>query len=320
MKDKERSKKVAGKSEVKERKLHKKDKEPLKKEEKSEVVESKNIEKEETIEKPKSRSLRNQKKLKEPIEEDKKEPEQEVDTKKKAKNSPKTKAKIEPEVELPKKRKSKNEAEPPKKKNKPDATKKPAPPKKVEDPDIVIGGLSFEAKPNDISDFLSTCGKIKKISIPTKGVAIVKFETLEECKEAIKKSGQNLLGRPIRISMSQGLSNIPKKPISKKASVYLGNISNKTTEESIKNFFKDCGDVKDIQIPLDTEGNRKGFAFVEFYQVKATDEAVELDGRKLDGNEVKVNYLAQRTKISKNKPHKGEKITKVRKLFKKAKH
>lgn len=225
------------------------------------------------------------------------------------------------EEEVPKKRKSKEIQEPAPLKKKIVSDEITAKPKAIiikppEIPEIAIGGLSFDAKPKDIKELLASCGEINNITIPVKGLSIVKFNTIDQCKEAIKLSGSTHMGRVIKISMSKDIPNIRSEQINKNASVYVGNLSEKTDENSIKDFFKTLGPVKRIKIAINSQGVKKGFAFVEFYKLKSIHEAVELSGKSLDGKKLSIDYLAQKTKIKKSKSYKNEKTSKLKKIFK----
>merc|ERR1719273_671695 len=75
-----------------------------------------------------------------------------------------------------------------------------------------------------------------------------------------------------------------------KNKVYIGNLSFKTREEDIEYEFQRYGRVNDIYLPLDREtGRPRGFGFVTFEDDRDAKEAVrDMDGRKLDGRELRV--------------------------------
>ena len=47
-----------------------------------------------------------------------------------------------------------------------------------------------------------------------------------------------------------------------KTTIHVGNINFKTTEEDLKNFFSDCGDIKSISIAKNKEGKSCDFAYI----------------------------------------------------------
>jgi len=80
--------------------------------------------------------------------------------------------------------------------------------------------------------------------------------------------------------------------------LYVGNISFKTTEDSLRAAFESNGrTVKDIAVPSDREtGRPRGFAFVEMANDADAKAAIEeWDGRELDGRTLRVNEAQERT-------------------------
>jgi RNA recognition motif-containing protein len=74
--------------------------------------------------------------------------------------------------------------------------------------------------------------------------------------------------------------------------LYVGNLSYKTSEETLKNHFAQFGTVESVKIISDREtGNSKGFGFVEMSTEEEAQAAIsganqqEFEGRKLKVNE-----------------------------------
>ncbi len=82
--------------------------------------------------------------------------------------------------------------------------------------------------------------------------------------------------------------------------VYVGNLSYTATEDDLTEVFKEYGDVKRVQLPVDREtGRPRGFAFVEMAQETEEDAAIEdLDGAEWMGRTLKVNKARPRTERS----------------------
>lgn len=78
--------------------------------------------------------------------------------------------------------------------------------------------------------------------------------------------------------------------------IYVGNLSNGTTEEDLRQAFEDFGEVKSVKIITDKyTGNPRGFGFVEMSQISAAQSAIsELNGKDLKGNILKVNEARPR--------------------------
>ena len=57
--------------------------------------------------------------------------------------------------------------------------------------------------------------------------------------------------------------------------MFVGNLGLKTTEEGLSNFFRECGDIKAVRIPMNDDGRPKGFAHVEFEDPASAKKALE---------------------------------------------
>ena len=74
-------------------------------------------------------------------------------------------------------------------------------------------------------------------------------------------------------------------------SIYVGNLAYEVTQEELENVFREYGDVKRVNLPIDREtGRRRGFAFVEMATEAEEKKAIEdLDGAEWMGRKLKVN-------------------------------
>jgi cold-inducible RNA-binding protein len=72
--------------------------------------------------------------------------------------------------------------------------------------------------------------------------------------------------------------------------LYVGNLSYSTTESNLSELFGAIGEVAAVNLITDRmSGRSKGFAFVEMAEDSAAQQAIaELNGKELDGREIKV--------------------------------
>ncbi len=79
--------------------------------------------------------------------------------------------------------------------------------------------------------------------------------------------------------------------------LFVGSLSWNTTEDSLKDFFSQIGEVAEAKVITDREtGRSRGFGFVEYTNVDDANKAIaELDGKELDGRTIKVNMAEQKT-------------------------
>jgi len=80
-----------------------------------------------------------------------------------------------------------------------------------------------------------------------------------------------------------------------KFTAFLGNLGYKTTERTIREFFKDCGHVVDVRIAKQPDGKSKGFCHVDFDSRDALDKALSSkQGTDLDGRSIKLDESKRR--------------------------
>lgn len=63
------------------------------------------------------------------------------------------------------------------------------------------------------------------------------------------------------------------------------------TPEEVQQHFQSCGTVNRVTILTDKFGQPKGFAYVEFVEVEAVQEALQLSESELHGRQLKVIIL-----------------------------
>ena len=78
--------------------------------------------------------------------------------------------------------------------------------------------------------------------------------------------------------------------------LYVGNLSYDTTEDGLRTAFAQAGTVVSVDMIKDRDtGRMKGFAFVTMTTVEEAQQAIKLlDGKALDGRDLKVNVARPR--------------------------
>ncbi|MFH0898049.1 MAG: RNA-binding protein [bacterium] len=72
--------------------------------------------------------------------------------------------------------------------------------------------------------------------------------------------------------------------------LYVGNLPNSVTSESLEELFAQFGTVENVTLIKDREtGRLKGFGFVEFENVADAEKALELNGKDFEGRPLRVN-------------------------------
>ena len=77
--------------------------------------------------------------------------------------------------------------------------------------------------------------------------------------------------------------------------LYVGNLSYSATEESLRTLFEEFGQVDSVNIITDREtGRSRGFGFVDMPDEGADKAMKELDGKSVDGRNLRVNEAKER--------------------------
>lgn len=78
--------------------------------------------------------------------------------------------------------------------------------------------------------------------------------------------------------------------------LYVGNLSFNTTTQDLEKVFAEVGTVESTNVIEDREtGRSRGFGFVEMSSAEEAQKAIEqLDGKDVDGRELKVNEAKPR--------------------------
>ncbi|KAK9287358.1 hypothetical protein L1049_015775 [Liquidambar formosana] len=78
-------------------------------------------------------------------------------------------------------------------------------------------------------------------------------------------------------------------------SVFVGNVDYSCTPEEVQQHFQSCGTVNRVTIRTNKYGQPKGYAYVEFLEQEAVQEALLLNESELHGRQLKIS--AKRTNV-----------------------
>jgi len=97
----------------------------------------------------------------------------------------------------------------------------------------------------------------------------------------------------------EGISRIIRRRIMNK-NLYVGNLSQKVTEDDLRNNFSEAGAVASVSVIKDKfSGVSRGFGFVEMETEEGAQEAIKkFNGGDLDGKTITVNEARPKTESS----------------------
>ncbi|XP_017487821.1 PREDICTED: RNA-binding protein 34-like [Rhagoletis zephyria] len=133
------------------------------------------------------------------------------------------------------------------------------------------------------------------------------FKSFDSVEKALALNGTQFDGNTIQVD------RITEKPFHQnKNSIFLGNLSFKTTEEELRKFFSECGPIDSVRLIRDrVSGMGKGFGYVNFEAKDAVVLALEKNGQTFNDREIRVQpYQYKQEKSGKKK---GKKMGKNKK-------
>eukprot|EP00262_Sarcandra_glabra_P011651 TRINITY_DN2840_c0_g1_i1.p1 TRINITY_DN2840_c0_g1~~TRINITY_DN2840_c0_g1_i1.p1 ORF type:complete len:220 (+),score=47.81 TRINITY_DN2840_c0_g1_i1:57-716(+) len=139
-------------------------------------------------------------------------------------------------------------------------------------------------------------------------------ENLEEMKKRLKEIEEEagaLREMQAKVEKEMGAVQDPSGATATQAekeevdsrSIYVGNVDYACTPEEVQQHFQSCGTVNRVTILTDKFGQPKGFAYVEFVEVDAVQNALLLNESELHGRQLKVS--AKRTNVPGMKQYRG---------------
>ena len=165
---------------------------------------------------------------------------------------------------------------------------------------IFVKNIPFKTTDSQLSDFFSRFGKVVKSEIIKRdngfssGVGFVEFSTVEEKKNVLMANRDDLVIEGRRLDVKE--ARVDKMDYSK--TLYVGNLSFDTNEETLKKFFIDfCQNLKgDFKVSIQRAfgGKPKGHAYIEFENEEDISNALKANGERLDDRNLVVEMKRTR--------------------------
>ena len=129
--------------------------------------------------------------------------------------------------------------------------------------------------------------------------AIIAFSDAAGAAAAMEHNGADFGGRWLNIKYSSSKPITAAREASQKEegcmTVFVGNLSFHIDEDTIRDTFKDCGEITAVRFAEDKEtGQFKGFGHVEFADTESTDKAVALAGTYVMDRPLRVDFANER--------------------------
>ena len=193
-------------------------------------------------------------------------------------------------------------------------------------PIVYIKGLPFSTSLVEIKNFFGSCGDIVKVDrqLDDKkrwtGSIFMKFDSSDSVDKALAMTGCVWSGtggdgkRFVTVDKQDQKKSAKRRQKTKNGathSVFIGNLQKKVEKQAIQELFVECGTISSIRFAKDTEGDCRGFGYIEFDSEDGKNKALTMNHRfTLDDNAIQVRKAQNNStnqKPAKPKPAKKEK-------------
>ncbi|XP_011340685.1 RNA-binding protein squid isoform X5 [Ooceraea biroi] len=155
-----------------------------------------------------------------------------------------------------------------------------------EDRKLFVGGLSWETTDKELREHFSTYGDIESINVKTdpntgrsRGFAFIVFAKAEAL-DKIMSAGDHIINNK-KVD--------PKKAKAKHGKIFVGGLPTELSDDDIKNFFSQFGNIVEMEMPFDkTKNQRKGFCFITFGSEQVVNQLLKTPKQTINGKSVDV--------------------------------
>ncbi|XP_076953374.1 heterogeneous nuclear ribonucleoprotein 1-like [Bidens hawaiensis] len=162
---------------------------------------------------------------------------------------------------------------------------------------LFVGGIAWETSQASFSSYFSNYGEITdsvimmdKVTGRPRGFGFVTFANSADADKVLEQD-HVIDGRPVEVKRTVPRENSQgSRGVSRTKKIFVGGIPLTLTEDELREYFSNYGDIIDNQIMLDhVTGRSRGFGFVTFDSEDAVDK-IFADGQlhELGGKQVEI--------------------------------
>jgi nucleolin len=176
--------------------------------------------------------------------------------------------------------------------------------------ELFLKNLPWSSDEDSLREFFGKYGEVANVKVlkdrntgKPRGIGFVEFSSAEEAQAAMDDADNiEIDGRQLTINFSndkdanrgprqegEQRDRRPNTDAGDGTTVFVGNLGFRTSEDTIREFFGDCGTVTSVRIAKGDDGRSKGFCHVDFESNEGVQKAIELNGNELDGRAVRVD-------------------------------
>lgn len=172
---------------------------------------------------------------------------------------------------------------------------------------VTCTGIPYSADESTVREFFQSCGTILAVEFYRRGSCNVVFEEPAALDAACALSKEYMGERyvnvfPFRSEPPRDMDQrAPRRQTQRSegpvvgedgcVAVFLGNLSFDIDEETLRETFNHCGEIKGVRLAIDRRsGKFRGFGHLDFANESAVSEAMKLAGTEVMGRNIRIDF------------------------------